>query len=82
MNQDSGITVGIIPEEWMNKLIIIGNSSGLGSVMVASNPSLITKYQQLIQKVKLLISIRSHHLMIISFNICHLINIRRTNNDF
>ena len=51
MNQDSGIVVGIIPEEWENKLIMIGNSSGFGSAMVASNPSLITKYQQLIKQV-------------------------------
>jgi len=41
MNKKSAVTAGLLPEELEDKIIVIGNSSGLGSVMVANDQSLM-----------------------------------------
>ena len=41
MNKKSAVTAGLLPEELKDKIIVIGNSSGLGSVMVANDQSLM-----------------------------------------
>jgi len=41
MNKESAVAAGLLPKELEDKIVVVGNSSGLGSVTVACNQSLI-----------------------------------------
>ena len=51
MNKESAIQVGLLPHELEDKMIVIGNSSGLGSVMVAYDHKWIHECEEIAKKV-------------------------------